>query len=203
MTNKLKIKSKFWSDALWFYPILMLILGGGFSVMMWRLSDSKFDWIRLSIIMNLLFQPIFLLLWIDSLSNSVIFEEKQVIFKGFFHKKKIEYANIIGISFSVLENATLVYFNQKLNRNEYMRMFIWNYSTNLVIDEIKKRTSIKVNGYPDKFNRRNLYAKIWLLVIMLLIIMTIDALFWKPIELKPQYKNLDKWYGLYRTEGYF
>jgi len=190
MMNQIKIKPKFWGDALWVYPVSMLVLGVGFSIFMWRLSGGKPYWMGLSVIMNFLIQPIFFLLWIDNLSNRAVFEENQLVLKGFLHKKKIEYKHIRGITFSDLEPATLIHFNPKLNKNGYTRLFIWNRSINLLIDEIKKRADIKVNGYPDKVNRRNFYGKIWFLVIMALTVAAIDVMFWKTPELKPQYKNI-------------
>jgi len=189
--NPIKIKPKFWGDTLWFYPALMLILGGGFSIFMWRLSGGKSEWLGLSVIMNLLIQPIFLLLLIDNFSNRAVFEENQLVLKGFLHKKKIEYKNIQGIAWSDLQPAVLIYFNPKINKNQYARLFIWNHSINLLIDEIKERTNIKVTGYPDKVNYRNFYAKIWFLVIMALTLGAIDAMFWQAPELKPQYKNIN------------
>ncbi|MDD5341243.1 MAG: hypothetical protein PHC97_02265 [Patescibacteria group bacterium] len=185
-----KIKPKFFGDVLWFYPALMLIMGIGFSIFMWRLSGSKPYWPGLSVIMNILIQPIFFLLWLDNLSNRAIFEKNQLILKGFLHKKKIEYKNIRSITFSDLDPAALIYFNPKLNKNRYIQLFIWNHSINILIDEIKKRANIKVNGYPDKINRRNFYGKIWFLVIMALTIGAIDVMFWQAPELKPQYKNI-------------
>jgi len=186
----LVIKPKFWGDALWFYPALMLVFGAGFGIMMWRLAAGKPEWIGLTVIMNFLIQPIFFLLWIDNLSNRAVFEEKQVVLKGFLHRKKIEYANIRGIFFSELENVSLAYFNPGRNRNECLRMFIWNRSINALIDEVKKRTSIKVDGYPDKVNRRNFQAKVWFLAIMFLTVAFFDVIFWQPPELKSQYQNI-------------
>ncbi len=188
--NKLKIKPKFWGDALWVYPALMLIFGGGMSIFMWRLSGGKPEWLGLSVLDNILIQPIFLLLCIDNLSQRAIFEEDRLVLKGLFYKKKIEYKDIRSIMFSDLQPAVLVYFNLKLNRNQSTRLFIWNHSISILIDEIKKRANIKVDGYPDKVNRRNSHAKIWFVVIMALMFVAIGVIFWKPLELNPQYKNI-------------
>lgn len=184
MSNHLIIKPKFWADALWVYPFLMLILGMGLSVFMWRLCKGDAQWMGLSVIMNLLTQPIFLLLWIDNLSNKAIFEDNQVILKGFLHKKIIVYKDIQSIAFSDLTQPTLYYYNPKLNRQDFMNLFIWNHSINILIDEIKKRTNIKVDGYPDIVNRRNFNAKIWFLSMILLTFTIICFIFWSMPELK-------------------
>jgi hypothetical protein len=178
------IRPHFWKDALWVYPALMLILGAGFSVFMWRLCGGKPEWLGLSVIMNALILPIFFLLWLDNISNRAIFEENSVIFKGFLHKQTIDYKNILSISFTNLSNATLTYFNPKLGKNQSSDLFIWNYSINILIDEIKKRTGIMVNGYPDTVNRRNLRGKLWFLLIMLLTIVIIIAAMWNVPETK-------------------
>lgn len=155
----------------------MLIFGIGFSIFMWLLSNGGPEWMGLSVIMNILIQPVFLLLWIDNSSNRAIFKERELILRGFLHKKVIEYKNIRAITFSDLYPAVLVYFDPKRNRNNFTQLFIWNHSINRLIDEIKKRTGIKVNGYPDKFSKRNFKGKIWFLIMMALAIAFIDMIF--------------------------
>lgn len=186
----MKIKPKFWGDTLWFYPALMLVIGGGFGVFVWRLCHGESYWLGLCVLENLLIQPIFLLMWIDSLLNTAVFEENQLILKGFLHKKKIEYRNIVGISFSGLEQPTLIHFNPKLGKKEFTRLFVWNHSINILIDEIKKRANITVNGYPSEINKHNFSGKIWFLIIMAVTIGLLVASFWKMPGLKPEYKNI-------------
>ncbi len=183
MSNRLIIKPKFWADALWVYPTLMLVLGVGFSVFMWRLSKGDSQWMGLSVIMNFLIQPIFLLLWIDNISNKAIFEDDKMILKGFLHKKIIEYKNIQSIAFSDLTQPTLFYYNSKRNRQDFVNLFIWNHSINSLIDEIKKRANIKVDGYPDAVNHRNFNAKIWFLAMILLTMIIMCGFFWNMPDL--------------------
>lgn len=124
----------------------------------------------LSVIMNILIQPIFLLLWIDNVSNYAIFEENQLILKGFLYKTVIEYKNIRDITFTDLTQAILVHFNPKFQMNMYTRLFIWNYSIRPLIDEIRKRAGLPFHSYPDKVNRANFNGKVWFLGIMALTI---------------------------------
>lgn len=186
MNQTVIIKPKFWQDALWFYPAFMLIIGIGFSVFMWRLSRGESYWFGLSFIMNLIMQPIFLLLWIDSLSNRAIFEEDQLIIKGSLHKKKILYKDIKELGFSDLQPAYMIYFNQKLGKNMYERLFIWNYSINIFIDEVKKRTNLAINGYPTKINKMNFNGKIWFIIIMALTLILMNVAIWNADVSKPQ-----------------
>lgn len=185
----LKIKPKFWGDALWFYPILIVIMCGSMSVMMWRLSGGKDYWLGLAFIVSIIIAPIFLLLWIDNLSNRAVFEDDQLILKGFLHKKKIPYKDIKDITFSDLQNAGLIYFNEKKQRNDYLRLPIWNQSINALIDEIKKRAGIQVDGYPTRVNRANFFGKIWMLAILALTFVGIVWAFWTPLELKVPNQN--------------
>jgi len=189
MEKPFTIKPKFWGDGLWFYPALMLIFAGGFSLMMYRLMEGKPEWLGLALIMNILILPIFFLLWLDNLSNRVVFEDDQVIIKGFLHKKKIPYRHVKDITFSDLQNAGLVYFNEKRNQNDYLYLPVWNHSINLVIDEMKKRTDIQVEGYPTKVNRANFFAKIWMLVILGLVVAFFDVIFWHPPKLNESIKK--------------
>lgn len=117
------------------------------------------------------------LLWIDNLSNKAVFEDDRVILKGFLHKKIIVYKDIQSIVFSDLTQPTLYYYNPERNRQDFVNLFIWNHSINILIDEIKKHSHIKVNGYPDVVNRRNFYGKIWFLAIMLLTMVIICVVF--------------------------
>jgi len=187
--NNLTIKPKFFRDALWVYPLLMLILGVGFSIFMWRLSKGEDYWMGLSFLMNLIIQPIFLLLWIDNVSNRAVFKEDRLILKGFLHKKEILYKDIKGIIFSDIQQPFLVYYDLKFGGNNSIQLPIWNYSINLFIDEVKKRSGIEVNGYPDKVNRINFRGKIWFVIIMALTIGVINIFFWNPPELKPEFQD--------------
>lgn len=184
MNQTVKIKPNFWKDALWFYPTFMLIMGIGFSIFMWRLTKEDSSWLGLSVIMNLLIQPIFLLLWIDNISNRAIFEEDQLILKGFLHKKKIAYEDISEITFSDIQPANLIYFDRKIQGRKLLPLPIWNYSINLFIDEIKNRTDIKVNGYPDKINKVNFNGKIWFLVMTALTIIGMIVVVWNGADIK-------------------
>jgi len=166
MEKPFTIKPKFWGDTLWNYPVLILILSIWFGVLMYRFSGGGDEWMGTTVIIDILVLPIFFLLWFDQLCNCVIFEDNQLILKGFLHRQKVAYQDIKDISFSDQAQPILIYFDPKLNKNNYQRLPIWNHSINILIDEIKKHTDVRVEGYPNKINRANFYGKIWMLVII-------------------------------------
>jgi hypothetical protein len=90
------------------------------------------------------------------------------------------YKDIKGIIFSDIQQPFLVYYDLKFGGNNSIQLPIWNYSINLFIDEVKKRSGIEVNGYPDKVNRINFRGKIWFVIIMALTIGVINIIYGTP-----------------------
>lgn len=183
-----KLKSNFWKDQLWFHPALILILGGGFSVLFWRISGGSEAGIVTICAMAVLVMPWFLLLWVDNLSNRVIFEDKRVIFKGLWWKKTIPYENINGLMADPLNWPAISFINPKTARADAMRLFVWCHSVTKIIEELQRRRG-KFENYEEKvilnLAKRNAHGKIWFLLIMLVTMsFLIVGMGYSPLRLK-------------------
>ncbi len=163
-----KIRPNFLKDQIWFYPVFMIIMQAIFTGFFYKISTDKSVAFSVSIIMAILIQPIFLLLFFDNISNTVYFEQDQVIFKGFLWKKIIPYKNIQALISSELVWPILIYLDPKSNKPKSMRLFVWDYSILKIIRELETRRG-KFSYSEEairKVANRNFWGKIWFIIIV-------------------------------------
>ena len=173
--NIVKIRPKFWGDGVWFNAILIVIFQVGFTEFFYALMHDWIKAISFNIFFGLFYQPIFILLFLDQIFNSVVFIDEEVIFKGFLHKTRIPYKEITNIISSPSYWATIQYKNSAQSRLRFKQIFFWRISSKKIIDELKRRTGREID-YPDKIARVNQYARIWFAAIMLLTIVVMAIL---------------------------
>jgi hypothetical protein len=177
MKNIFKIRPKFWGDGIWTFPSLIVIFQVGFTVFFYALSHDITVAMSLSIIFGFLVQPVFIILSLDQMFNCVVFTDVEVIFKGFLHKRKIPYREITNILSSPNDWAVIQYKKDSESRIRFKQIFFWAASSKKVIDELKRRTHREID-YPERIAHSNMYARVWFVAIMFLVIVVMDCLLW-------------------------
>ncbi|MCL5795093.1 MAG: hypothetical protein M1338_01930 [Patescibacteria group bacterium] len=163
-----KLRPNFWKDQLWFYPVFMIVMQAVFNGFFYRISTDKNVALSMSVIIASLVQPIFLLLFLDNISNTVYFERGRVIFKGFLWKKIIPYQNIQALISGELMWPVLIYLDPKTNKPKSLRLFVWDYSIMQIIRGLEeKRGKFTYDEKAiQKAANRNFWGKIWFILIV-------------------------------------
>jgi hypothetical protein len=167
------MRPNFWKDQLWFYPSMIIIFHLIFSIFFSVTSKDLNGVIFINIMLIILVDPLFWLLFFDSIFNTAYFEQDKVIFKSFLWKTVIPYKNIRAFGGNEMLWPTLVYLDAKNDRTKPFRLFTWPHSITKIIQELERRCGKFANYQEDKVLKianNNRWSKVWIALIIIIVL---------------------------------